>query len=249
MVERPAFVIVSRELFGAGIKSICTRECSSVPTYILSTCDEAARLARAGTEVCLTLLEADIVEKSMLKASMERLRQAFPSAGLIVAAASGSRNDVLEHLASGAHGVIFNDQPVDEIARAITMVMNGGIYIPSTASCAKIDLVVTSLSAKPQEPGAGRPTARPIVVGTLSVPEGIRLSARQAAVLELLARGLSNKAIARELGLSEATVKVHNNAVFKALKVNNRASAVARVLSPEGRGRGDWGPGAIRQAV
>jgi DNA-binding NarL/FixJ family response regulator len=93
------------------------------------------------------------------------------------------------------------------------------------------------------------PVARSIVVGALSLPEGIRLSERQAAVLQLLARGLSNKAIARELGLSEATVKVHNNAVFKALKVSNRASAVARVLSAQGKERRDWGLGNSKQAV
>jgi DNA-binding NarL/FixJ family response regulator len=45
-------------------------------------------------------------------------------------------------------------------------------------------------------------------------------------VVRLLARGLSNKGIARELGVSEGTIKVHLLAVFRALDVRNRTSAV-----------------------
>ena len=51
--------------------------------------------------------------------------------------------------------------------------------------------------------------------------------------MRLLARGLSNKEIARELGLAEATVKVHLNFAFKALNVHNRAGAVAAALAAE----------------
>jgi DNA-binding NarL/FixJ family response regulator len=46
-------------------------------------------------------------------------------------------------------------------------------------------------------------------------------------VLALLARGLPNKLIARALGVSEATVKVHLLAIFRALEVRNRTEAVA----------------------
>ena len=52
------------------------------------------------------------------------------------------------------------------------------------------------------------------------------LTSRQIDVVRLLARGLSNKAIARELGVSEGTVKVHLLAVFRVLDVRNRTAAV-----------------------
>jgi DNA-binding NarL/FixJ family response regulator len=52
------------------------------------------------------------------------------------------------------------------------------------------------------------------------------LTQRQLEVLALLARGLPNKLIARELGLSEGTVKVHLLAIFRALDVRNRTEAV-----------------------
>jgi len=51
------------------------------------------------------------------------------------------------------------------------------------------------------------------------------LTERQIEVLALIARGLSNKEIARALGLSEKTVKVHVGGLFKALDVANRMQA------------------------
>lgn len=55
--------------------------------------------------------------------------------------------------------------------------------------------------------------------------ESLGLSARQAEVLKLIAQGVSNKLICRELGLAERTVKAHVTAVFRALKVTSRTQA------------------------
>jgi DNA-binding NarL/FixJ family response regulator len=52
------------------------------------------------------------------------------------------------------------------------------------------------------------------------------LTERQVAVLRLLARGRANKEIARELGITEGTVKVHLLSVFRVLGVRNRTEAV-----------------------
>ena len=52
------------------------------------------------------------------------------------------------------------------------------------------------------------------------------LTDRQAQVLALMMRGLSNRDIADQLGLSEGTVKIHSTAVFKALGVNSRTQAL-----------------------
>lgn len=63
-----------------------------------------------------------------------------------------------------------------------------------------------------------------------SIPEAevLNLTARQVDVLRLLATGQSNKVIARDLGLSVSTVKVHLNTVFRALGARNRVEAVVR---------------------
>ncbi|WP_102128083.1 helix-turn-helix transcriptional regulator [Deinococcus planocerae] len=59
-------------------------------------------------------------------------------------------------------------------------------------------------------------------------PGGVTLTPRERDVLSLLAEGLSNKRAARELGVSESTVKFHVQAVYSKLGVQSRAGAVAR---------------------
>jgi DNA-binding NarL/FixJ family response regulator len=88
------------------------------------------------------------------------------------------------------------------IASAVRLILAGGVYVPP------------QLVTATQSPAS--------VNGEASAG----LTARQMDVLRLLARGWSNKAIARELGVSEGTVKVHLLAVFRALDVRNRTAAV-----------------------
>ncbi len=60
------------------------------------------------------------------------------------------------------------------------------------------------------------------------LPEGLHLTPREREVLELLAAGLSNKRAARQLGVSEHTVKFHAQAIYSKLGVGSRAAAVTR---------------------
>jgi DNA-binding NarL/FixJ family response regulator len=72
-------------------------------------------------------------------------------------------------------------------------------------------------------PGEGTTTPAPKSLAELGLTE------RQLQVLALIAQGKSNKHICRELGLAEATVKIHVTAVLRALKVNSRAQAIVAV--------------------
>ncbi len=69
-------------------------------------------------------------------------------------------------------------------------------------------------------PGAELPSAE--------LPGDVHLTPREREVLELLAAGLSNKRAAKQLGLSEHTVKFHAQAIYSKLGVQNRAAAVTR---------------------
>ncbi|MCH2219190.1 MAG: LuxR C-terminal-related transcriptional regulator, partial [Dechloromonas sp.] len=60
-------------------------------------------------------------------------------------------------------------------------------------------------------------------------PDEVGLTDRQAQVLALMVRGLSNREIADQLGLSEGTVKIHATAVFKTLDVSSRTQALVAV--------------------
>ena len=85
------------------------------------------------------------------------------------------------------------------------MILDGGTYIPPVML--KTDSISKSTS----------PTLPPLKKN---------LTNRQSQVLDLIAQGKSNKQIAYDMGVSEATVKLHINALLRSLKVNNRTQAV-----------------------
>ena len=102
-------------------------------------------------------------------------------------------------------GIVPPDAPPEELAIAVSAAAQGLILLHKPLT----DRLL-------QEPAAS--------VEELSEP----LTAREREVLDLLGRGLSNKLIARELHISEHTVKFHISSLYAKLEVNNRAEAVSR---------------------
>ena len=96
---------------------------------------------------------------------------------------------------------------------AIKLVLAGGAYLPRQPQ--------NSASASTDPDRTAKPNAR------FDEPN---FTQRQFKVLTLLAKGESNKAIARSLGIAEGTVKIHLTSVFRALKVQNRSQAVIAAL-------------------
>ena len=101
-------------------------------------------------------------------------------------------------------GVVAPDAPPEELGAAVAAVAQGLIVLP--------------------KPLTERLLQEPAAIEELSEP----LTAREREVLELLGRGLSNKLIARELHISEHTVKFHVSSLYAKLGVNNRAEAVSQ---------------------
>jgi two-component system, NarL family, nitrate/nitrite response regulator NarL len=134
-------------------------------------------------------------------AELGRIRPELP---VIVLSASEDARQAREALAQGALGYVPKSASRQTLVSAIQLVLNGEIYVPP--------LVLG-------EPPALLPPA-----------SGARISAglltdRQIEVLKRLSAGQSNKTIARDLDLSEKTVKAHVTAIFRALNVANRTQA------------------------
>jgi DNA-binding NarL/FixJ family response regulator len=130
-----------------------------------------------------------------------QIRRLRPELPLAVISGSDDRDNMLACLAVGVHGYILKSAEDDEIIAALKQIMGGQIYAPST-------LAESALRTNGE---------------TLSKPS---LTPRQQDVLGLLVAGKTNKEIARELDLSESTVKIHVAALFRALGVRNRVEAV-----------------------
>lgn len=149
-------------------------------------------------------------------ATIARWRHQYPALPLVVLSATEDAGLVRELIALGVCGFVPKSDAAAVMLQAIRLILAGGTYAP-----------LRLLSQAP----AGE-------TDNVS-PGGPSLTPRQVEVLRLLARGQPNKMIARELGLSEATVKVHLLAIFRVLQARNRTEAVVAAQKHVGLIKGD----------
>jgi DNA-binding NarL/FixJ family response regulator len=135
-------------------------------------------------------------------AGLRRLREQLPTLPVVVASGQDDTATIRAVLATGAAGFIPKSERSEVLLSALRLVLAGGIYVPAR-----------SLEA-PMVPA-------PVSAAALLTP-------RQRDVLLALSRGQPNKLIARELGLTEGTVKIHIAAILRALQARNRTEAVVR---------------------
>jgi DNA-binding NarL/FixJ family response regulator len=170
--------------------------------------DELRRLLDDGAST-IDLLLLDLVMPGAGRFELlEYACDAFPDLKVLVLSASESPYHKRKALDIGASGYVTKTEPRSTIEEAIRMVAGGGIYVPREFR--------NPDTAPPANEGT--PDARD--------PLQVSITPRQREVLALVARGKSNKAVARDLDLTENTVKIHVAAVLKALGVRNRTEAV-----------------------
>jgi DNA-binding NarL/FixJ family response regulator len=120
---------------------------------------------------------------------------------------------MLAALAAGLHGFISKHQSDAEIIAAINDILSGRIYVP----CSLVEAGDREASVS-----QGNREAAPFLSTEADLS---MLTKRQREVLQLLARGMSNKEIARVLKIAEATTKIHMAALLRALGARNRTEA------------------------
>ncbi len=136
-----------------------------------------------------------------------------PAVSVVVLTAYDDEHYVRAALAAGVSGYLLKTTPSDELVRSIRDICDGG-----------------SMSGPP--PGRGEKAADHVV------NDGPSLTTREEEVVRLVARGLSNKSIARELGISPRTVEGHLNHVFEKLGAASRTELVHYELAKGRFGRG-----------
>jgi DNA-binding NarL/FixJ family response regulator len=122
-----------------------------------------------------------------------------PDAHVVILTSFSERDEILRALDAGAIGYLLKDAEPDELIRGISAAARGDSPLAPKAAR-------EVLNSRPGSPGD-------------------HLSARERQVLALVARGLQNKLIARELGISEKTVKAHLTTVFQRIGVTDRVGA------------------------
>jgi DNA-binding NarL/FixJ family response regulator len=172
------------------------------------------RLAAEHPDLDLVLLDICLPGVRGLEL-FQALRQDHPALPVVVLSAIDDPDIVKAVLAGGAMGFVPKSSPRPVMVNALRLVLSGGRYLPPELIVGEWESLAHRVEG-PEEP------APPSV-------EDLGLTERQQQVLTLLAQGKSNKVICRELGLAEATVKIHVTAILKALKVATRTQAVVEI--------------------
>jgi DNA-binding NarL/FixJ family response regulator len=160
---------------------------------------EAVRLAQR--------VEADVILMDLRMPTMggveaiTRLRELGHPARVLVLTTYDSDRDVLPAIKAGATGYLLKDAPRDELIRAVRAAHAGQSVLSPSVAGALIDLTAN------RGPDA--------------------LSPREVEVLRLVADGATNQTAARQLLVSETTIKTHLLHIYTKLGVRDRASAVA----------------------
>ncbi len=174
-------------------------------------CAEAANAATALTlaetlRPDLLLLDMHMPGDITAAALCRMMRETLPEAKIVIVTAFDSSREIRDCLVAGADGCLLKDTSETDMAAALRTAVTG---MPALDPRIAFQLA-RDLAAEPTATGAPH------------------LSGREREVLHLLAEGRSNRAIARQLGLSEATVKGHVSRLLDKLSASSRLEAVVR---------------------
>jgi DNA-binding NarL/FixJ family response regulator len=139
-------------------------------------------------------------------AAIGQMRAAWAEVRVLVFTAFDTDERIFDAVRAGAQGYLLKGVPREEIFQAIRVVHSGASLLQP--------LIASRLLRQVREEAA--------------LPPASILTTREGVVLGLLARGLQNKEIAAELGISERTVKFHVGGLLKKLDAGNRTEAVTR---------------------
>jgi DNA-binding NarL/FixJ family response regulator len=147
----------------------------------------------------VVLMDLSMPELDGVEAT-RRITETSPASRVLVLTSFSDQTRIMDALGAGADGYLLKHSDPDDIAKAIRVVHDGGA---------------------PLDPKA----ARALLESRRVRSAGPQLTEREREVLGLVRDGLSNKQIARRLGIAERTVKAHLTSVFQRLGVTDRTQA------------------------
>jgi DNA-binding NarL/FixJ family response regulator len=199
-------VVDDQELFRRGLTMLLAQD---TDIEVVGEADDGI----VGTDLAITLAP-DVV---LLDVRMPRrtgveacraIKEAVPSAKIIMLTVSDEEGDLYETVKNGASGYLLKDSSIEEVAQAIRVVNEGQSLISPSMAVKLIDEF-----KQMSKPDKAQSTA-------------LKLTERELEVLRLVARGLNNREVAKELFISENTVKNHVRNILEKLQLHSRMEAV-----------------------
>lgn len=147
---------------------------------------------------------------------LEKLADRVPETKIVLLTASVQDAQIASAVRAGVCGLLLKQSAADELLLCLDEVWSGSKWLPP-------ELV---------EPALARVTAREGEVAILDAA----LTAREREIVDLVAKGLPNKVISRQTGISEGTVKIHLHNIYGKLGVSNRTELATMASRTEGGG-------------
>jgi two-component system nitrate/nitrite response regulator NarL len=146
--------------------------------------------------------------------ALPALREAAPAARVLMLTVSEDEEDLVAALRNGACGYLLKTMEGEALAKAIVRAMRGESVLADEMT-GKLVGAYRQAAATSTRTESGGPPPSPIA----------QLSPREQEILRAIVRGASNKVIARELAIAEATVKIHVQHILRKLDVASRVQA------------------------
>ena len=203
-------IVDDHALFRRGLEMVLAEEPDI--EVVGEASDGAEAVEKAGQALPdVVLMDIRMPRSSGIEA-YRAMKELSPSAKIVMLTISDEEEDLFEAIRAGASGYLLKDIPYDEVADVVRAV-HGGQSLINPSMAAKLLAEFASMASRD---GSERAEQVPAP----------RLTDREIEVLKLVARGMNNRDIAKELFISENTVKNHVRNILEKLQIHSRMEAV-----------------------
>ena len=197
-------IIDDHALFRVGLQGLLEQRGIEVADAVASGVEGIQRAEELKPDI--VLLDLRMPDMGGLEV-LQKLRENASSIPVVMLTTSNEEADLIKSLRSGAQGYLLKDMEPDELVSALRDIENGKNVVAQDLTDALARMVQGESNIADEE-------------GPFS-----ELTPREMEILCLLAEGQSNKLIARNLGISDGTVKLHVKAILRKLGIHSRVEA------------------------
>jgi two-component system nitrate/nitrite response regulator NarL len=197
-------IIDDHALFRVGLQGLLEQRGIEVADAVASGIEGLQRAAELRPDI--VLLDLRMPDMGGLEV-LKKLRENVPGIPVVMLTTSNEETDLIKSLRSGAQGYLLKDMEPDELVSALRDIENGKNVVAQDLTDALARMVQGDSNIADDD-------------GPFS-----ELTPREMEILCLLAEGQSNKLIARNLGISDGTVKLHVKAILRKLGIHSRVEA------------------------